>query len=241
MSFKKDVKKLTNKLQADYMCNLQNYPRIENDYIDYKLHSLYPHLPFRRITPEYNVIKVQKLKLERKSSLLFLSQKRLISPSQIISYSETIDNFFDENLFFKNQQKEQELLLLKKLMLEFLTNELKTQEYIEQKDIIIKKYNDIYDNAKSNFSIKFYKNDSISFFHFSTSSTDSNRKSEPILAFESYYYKKMKKEEQTKKEEYLLHRARMFDCIEEFQYLKRKNNVFTVIDEKISDVLSKYE
>lgn len=240
MSFKKEVKKYVNELQADYMCNLQNYPRIENDYIQSKTHSLYPHIPFKRISPSYNVFKKTKLKLEKKSSLLYLSKKRLISPSQAVSYAETIDNFFDEKLLFKLEIKRQELLLLKELMHKFLEEEINIKNFEEQKEFIIKKYNDIYDNAKKDFQIRFYTNKSVNFFHFSTFSS-TKEKIEPKIAFENFFYKKMKQNEKAKREEYLLHKERLIDCINDFKINTQSNNRSIKINDKINNFLLKYE
>jgi hypothetical protein len=190
-NFKREVKKAMNKLQIEYMSGSIDYPRVENSYIKpQNVFELVPHLPMRMTTAVFSPIKNKQLPLNKKTSLLFLSQKRLINPSQAISYAEVIDEFFDEKLKFINDQKQEEFRQLYRLMQEFLSSRLNLQNPSEIEETLKDKYAAIYNEPKRS-SIGFYKIDTL---FFSTISNGNGKKRRtPVEVANSYLYKKNKR------------------------------------------------
>ncbi len=188
--FKRQIKNAMNKLQVWYMSGGIEYPRVENNYFEpQKTFDLVPHLPMRMITTSFSPIKNKELPLNKKNSLLFLSQKRLVNPSQAVNYAESIDEYFDDNLNFINQQKQEEFRQLYKMMLDFLSNRLKIENEAQIEEAVKDRYAAIYNEPK-NSSIGFYN---INTLFFSTITNNSSKRRTPIEVANSYLYKKNKR------------------------------------------------
>lgn len=158
MSFHKQVKKSMNELQASYQAGLQNYPRVENTYIkNNDTFDFFPHKPLKPYSIFLTPIKKQKIKLNKKTSLLFLSEQRMITPAQADDFAKTIDEFFDADLNFINNNKKLELQNLFTLVNKFLENEFKTRDAVEQKNKFININKNIYKQNKLDNLIKFYR------------------------------------------------------------------------------------
>ncbi|WP_122872065.1 hypothetical protein [Campylobacter showae] len=190
-NFKREVKKAMNKLQVEYMSGNIDYPRVENSYIKpQNIFELVPHLPMRMTTAVFCPIKNKQLPLNKKTSLLFLSQKRLVNPSQAISYAEIIDEFFDEKLKFINNQKQEEFRQLYQIMQDFLSARLNLQNSTEIEETVKDKYAAIYNDPKKS-SIGFYKIDTL--FFSTIGNANGKKRRTPVEVANSYLYKKNKR------------------------------------------------
>lgn len=190
-NFKREVKKAMNKLQVEYMSGNIDYPRVENSYIKpQNIFELVPHLPMRMTTAVFCPIKNKQLPLNKKTSLLFLSQKRLVNPSQAISYAEIIDEFFDEKLKFINNQKQEEFRQLYQIMQDFLSARLNLQNSTEIEETVKDKYAAIYNDPKKS-SIGFYKIDTL--FFSAIGNANGKKRRTPVEVANSYLYKKNKR------------------------------------------------
>lgn len=190
-NFKREVKKAMNKLQVEYMSGNIDYPRVENSYIKpQNIFELVPHLPMRMTTAVFCPIKNKQLPLNKKTSLLFLSQKRLVNPSQAISYAEIIDEFFDEKLKFINNQKQEEFRQLYQIMQDFLSARLNLQNSTEIEETVKDKYAAIYNDPKKS-SIGFYKMDTL--FFSTIGNANGKKRRTPVEVANSYLYKKNKR------------------------------------------------
>lgn len=224
-SYAKEVKKCINNLQADYLKGFIDYPRVENNYIDFaETFEYFPHKPFSSNFSQssYKPISNTTMSLNKKNSLLFLSNERLITPSMAYKYSVIIDEFLDSNLNFISSQKEQEFKLILQTMQEFLEQKLKIKNLQEQEKAIKQKHNSVF-KEKTNF-LYFYKAPRYAFFKNATTKLNSKRYRSP-QEIADYYYKKHKKEELDKKqlEELFIHKRNLQECFEDFLIQLRNN------------------
>lgn len=226
-NFKREVKKAMNKLQVEYMSGNIDYPRVENSYIKpQNVFELVPHLPMRMTTAVFCPIKNKQLILNKKTSLLFLSQKRLVNPSQAISYAEIIDEFFDEKLKFINYQKQEEFRQLYKIMKEFLSSRLNLQNPNEIEETVKDKYAAIYNEPK-NSSIGFYKIDTL--FFSTMDNANGKKRRTPVEVANSYLYKKNKRTKDLINENFE-RRQYLEECFMDFMHKSDENRMQALLN-----------
>ena len=226
-NFKREVKKAMNKLQVEYMSGNIDYPRVENSYIEpQNIFELVPHLPMRMTTAVFGPIKNKRLTLNKKTSLLFLSQKRLINPSQAISYAETIDEFFDEKLQFINNQKQEEFRQLYQMMQVFLSARLNLQSSTNIEETVKDKYAAIYNEPKKS-SIGFYKVDTL--FFSSIGNNNGKKRRTPVEVANSYLYKKNKRAKELINENFE-RRQYLEECFVDFMHKSDENRTQALLN-----------
>lgn len=103
----KGVKKALTILQTAYRCNAVDYPRVDNNFATSQRYDLFPHPPMRRLVPQLCPVKKDKYEVNKNNSILFLSLIRSIKPSSIQSFSEMIDDYFNDDLTFRTPKHEQ--------------------------------------------------------------------------------------------------------------------------------------
>lgn len=216
MNFVKNVKSCTNKLQADYLNSLIDYPRIENGYISKtQTFEFFPHKPFdSNISKEYATIKSKTLPLNKKNSLLFLSNERLIMPSQTVNFAKVIDNFLDDDLKFKDKRKEQEFEQILEILNNFLKNRLETDEKEKQEKAVIDKQRNFYHTFSP---LLFYKAPRYCFVRNISLGFKSKRARSPQEIL-NIYYDKLKDEEKQKKKKDEFYRTKrsIRECLQDF-------------------------
>lgn len=100
------VKKLKKKLIKSYNMGVISYPRVSNNYIKNPAFFLSPHAPLP-VFDEYSLpLANATYPLNKKSSILELSNVEILTPSTIENVFETIDTFFDDNLNIKIEMKD---------------------------------------------------------------------------------------------------------------------------------------
>lgn len=162
------VKKSLNILQKLYMGGLVPYPRVLNDFELNSTFELFPHPPFPVLKDLNEPIKFsesnKKMKINKKTSLLLLSLMKLVKPSSLEKMSLKIDYFFDDNLEFLENKKE-EYLRIHKIYLETMQRELKAS-YDEKE--LIENANSFYSEDNKNIinnSFKLYNIENIRFYY----------------------------------------------------------------------------
>jgi hypothetical protein len=108
MTFKKGIKRYLARIQTAYHTGMIPYPRVDNDFVTDAPYQTFPHPPLPRIAPEFEPIgrKIVE-KLNKKSSILFLSAARIVTPAGIDSAVEFIDAYFDDELRLLEEKREQ--------------------------------------------------------------------------------------------------------------------------------------
>jgi len=124
-------------LQRIYKLGIVAYPRVENNYIKEKPFQFFPHPPLFEFGKKFKPLEEETLKLNKKTALLYLNHRRILSPANIKTYHKIIDEYLDNQLRIK-PEKEEELRKIFILLDEFLKeNNLSVAE-------IIKYYTEIY-------------------------------------------------------------------------------------------------
>lgn len=103
----KRVKKGLTILQTAYRCNAIDYPRIDNNFVLTQRYDLFPHPPMRRLVPQMGPVKKEKYEVNKNNALLFLSLIRSIKPSSVQSFTDMIDDYFNDDLTFRTPRHEQ--------------------------------------------------------------------------------------------------------------------------------------
>lgn len=248
MSFCKEVKSCVNKLQADYQNGFINYPRIDNGYIsESEIFEFFPHKPFdNNFTKQYNAISAKTLPLNKRTSLLFLNNQRLITPSEALNYSLLIDDFLDENLEFRNSEKQKEFEEIFNILKNFLAEKLNTNDIDEQEKIIKNRQQSFFSNPTS---IVFYDTPRYCFIKNLSSNVQSKRRSpQEILDF---YYEKQKQSEKEKrrKEEYYRRKKHLEECFRDFlltisrnkEKMQQMENIKATDEQNMANYLSNLE
>ena len=101
---KKTVKKALSYLQTSYNNGLILYPRVDNNLVYEKTFDLFPHPELLRFSKKMEPMDFNVFKINKRNSLLFLSITRTLTPSNIESISESIDDVFDEELIVKPEK-----------------------------------------------------------------------------------------------------------------------------------------
>lgn len=184
MSFYRKVKKHCNELQNLYMSNIISYPRV--DLNTDKLYTFYPHKELKSIMHSFQPIKEEKILLNKNNSLLYLNQEKLLTASKIEKMAKIIDNFYDKDLNFIDENAENKLKIYKNLLDDFLKNKKITIEKIKEKNI--KKQNDEYS------TLRVYKLKELKFLINFVSTTKQKRRVKDL--FDDEYFLKKNKERQ---------------------------------------------
>ncbi|WP_172198561.1 hypothetical protein [Campylobacter sp. RM16188] len=246
--YAKKVKKYMNELQADYSAGFINYSRVENNYMPpEEAFELIPHKSLTPFNKALSPIKETELPLNKKNALLFLSQNRLITPSQAVNYAETLDEYFDNDLNFINENKKLELDRLFALMTKFLSAKLKTQELKTQENEIKSRYSKIYDSSRQ-INVGFYAVKSMTFFP--NIDGQSKKKRSPLEVRDSFWYKKYQEKKRLENEEALIERFEYLEeCLLDFRekiaqgkedILAKQHHIRQLADET-AQTLSKYK
>ena len=106
-------------LQKIYKIGVVAYPRVENNYIKEKPFQFFPHPPLFAMNNLLKPLEEEELTLNKKTALLFLSNKRILSPANIKYFNKVIDKYLEEDLNIK-KEKEEELKKIFQLLDKFL-------------------------------------------------------------------------------------------------------------------------
>ena len=104
---KKAVKKAVNFLQTSYSNGLILYPRVDNSLVYKKTFDFYPHPQFERVHKRFKPLGINKYRITKENSLLFLSVTRAVTPSNIEKVASVIDDYFDDDLQIKPEMLNQ--------------------------------------------------------------------------------------------------------------------------------------
>lgn len=245
-TYVKQVKKYTQELQGDYLANLQDYPRVDNSFIErYELHDLTPHKELFAFNNSLSPIKQKELKLNKKNALLFLSQERLVSPSQAETYAESIDKYFDSELNFKSESLQKEVEILYSLFSDFMKENKNIHTQEEQEIFIKSNYSEIFtENKKTNTG--FYKIESVKLFPNITNSKKKRRS--PISLLDVFMEEEHKKKKKKKIEDEFKRTRRLDEALRDFlkkneekkQEILLQNQKIKKINEENNAFLKKY-
>ena len=173
---KTSVKKSINLLQKLYMNGLVPYPRVSNDFEKKPFFQLFPH-PALPILKDINEpIKFdnpsKEIKVNKKTSLLFLSIIKIARPSTLEKTADKIDEFLDDNLDFINEKKRMEMIKIQELYLNFIKeNSLTEKELIESG-------NDLYSEMNKNIianSLSIYNIENLRFYYRKAQKSEKNK------------------------------------------------------------------
>lgn len=158
MNLAKKVRQTLRELDVTYRAGVNQYPRIDNNFIAAsKAFDMYPHPPFSiGAGSKFHELAGETLSINKRGSLLFLSLLRLMSPANIPNYADFIDSFFDDNLLFISAEKEREALKIIDELAIFMQDDEVTQQDI------ISEYESIFTSSKQR-NLSLYKMDSFSF------------------------------------------------------------------------------
>lgn len=95
MSISPSVKVATMRLQRAYKKGVIEYPRTNLDLVKDSNITHAPMPEFDKYSVPYNF---SKKRLTKKTALLYLNIKKLVTPSQANDMAENLDNFFDDEL-----------------------------------------------------------------------------------------------------------------------------------------------
>ncbi len=130
-------------MQNLYKIGMINYPRVDNTFIEHnKAYDMHAHPGLTYSAKIFDGLKGEIITLNKKSATLFLSLIRVLSPSNIITYAELIDDFYEDDLAFVSKEKEKEANKLIQTLSTFMDESGITQEEI------IKRYRSIFEESK---------------------------------------------------------------------------------------------
>ena len=200
MTFSSTVNKKTKTLQMYYQTSLIPYPRLCNDFERESTFELFPHPPMPIMRGINEPLKNKELKINKQNSLIYLSLLKIIKPSDTVKISSIIDEYFDDDLEFKNENKIENFNLAKKTLSDLLIQEdLKEKDLFQfcnsfyskkNKDTIsnsLSVYNiqDCYFRPESNVSTK--KNNKKRFIHYKLVNESNTERDEAIKKSLSFF------------------------------------------------------
>lgn len=155
MNLANKTKKTLRNLQVMYKSGIIAYPRVDNSFIsDDKAFDMYAHPSFSFGEGIFKSIQGSEEEVNKKSSLILLSLLRILSPSNIESFSELIDEFFDDNLEYVSKEKEEEAINILGELASFMEEE----DLIQSK--LLEDYGSIFEKSKKRV-MSIYKNDNL--------------------------------------------------------------------------------
>lgn len=145
-------------MQHLYKCGIIGYSRLDNNFIKDKLaYDMYPHPKLELNSEFFSEVIGDDVKINKKNSLLFLTILRVMSAANIENYAEFIDEFFDDELNYKDKNTEDLAQSIMKSLSSFLES-----NQIGQEEICVL-YGNIFNISKAR-SYSHYKTDSVSFY-----------------------------------------------------------------------------
>lgn len=130
MSYSSKINKKIKTLQMYYQTNLIPYPRLCNDFELESAFELFPHPPMPIIRGINEPLKNKELKINKQNSLMYLSLLKIIKPSDTVKIASVIDEYFDDDLEFLDENKIENFNLAKKEL-----SDLLIQENLKEKDL----------------------------------------------------------------------------------------------------------
>lgn len=106
------VRKATKLLQDGYSMGLLGYPRVDNTFIvENEGYDMFPHPGLYLLNCSFEKLssEEQRIKIDKKNILLFLSAVGVITPSSCDNIIKYLDYYLDANLNFINSKKKKDI------------------------------------------------------------------------------------------------------------------------------------
>ena len=117
------VRKATKLLQDGYSMGLLGYPRVDNTFVlENEGYDMFPHPGLNLLNCSFEKLssEEQRIKIDKKNILLFLSTVGVITPSSCDNIIKYLDYYLDGNLNFINTKKKKDIEEMLRVLEEYL-------------------------------------------------------------------------------------------------------------------------